>query len=719
MQRLGKLAILRLCTVMAVAGAVSVGITAVAGAAPTGRAYELVSPIDKNGGDVMAQPARTRVASDGNTAGFISLTGFADVAGMGVAAEYLSRREGLPNTSGWTTHSTLPPGLDPMSLNAASNAMDTLYMAEFSDDFSKGILRTFTNFAGDPDIAGITSLYIRDDLDEPGAGSFDLLSDCSACTGLLRFYANPEVLDSTPDMGHVIFESRYKLTADAPDPTPDCVDFNFDCQPHLYEWDHGTLRAAAVLPASEGGGVAPRSVGGSGQSGPRYALRTISDDGSRIFFMVPPTADDTMGRLYMRENNATTVRINTTERTVPDSERPAEFETASADGSKAFFLTQEQLTDDDTNPSTDLYVYDASLPATDPNNLTLVSADEEDADGLGHQVDGVLGASDDGSYVYFAARGQLVDGGPPVTLDDSGIFAWHNGTITYVGKFVGFGDLEHNLMGRSYGTGLLGSRVTPDGQHLLFSASNGAGLTGYQHTTGNPGCGLISSQGSCGELYVYSAATDELACASCNPSNAPATTDASFNLAIGTGGSGPASHLSRPISADGSLVFFTTAERLLTADRNGSKRDVYAFDTTNGTLELISSGRSLDDSYFLDASSNGSDVFFVTRERLVGWDTDNGYDLYDARVGGGFPEPQVPAAECSGDACQGAVQAPPAAAPPASRDFFSGIGDNVKPKKPAKKCKKGKVRKRVDGKVKCVKKKKAAKKQGAGQRRSK
>ena len=80
----------------------------------------------------------------------------------------------------------------------------------------------------------------------------------------------------------------------------------------------------------------------------------------------------------------------------------------------------------------------------------------------------------------------------------------------------------------------------------------------------------------------------------------------------------------------------------------------------SGTVQLLSSGRDASDSWFLDASASGDDAFFVTRERLVGWDTDSAYDLYDARVGGGLPRAAAPPApSCDGDACRGVGHAAP------------------------------------------------------------
>ena len=68
-----------------------------------------------------------------------------------------------------------------------------------------------------------------------------------------------------------------------------------------------------------------------------------------------------------------------------------------------------------------------------------------------------------------------------------------------------------------------------------------------------------------------------------------------------------------------------------------------------GCVNLISSGRAEGGATFLDASDDGSDAFFLTDGSLVPSDPAP-IDVYDARVGGGFPSPRpIP---CFGDACQ-------------------------------------------------------------------
>jgi len=103
----------------------------------------------------------------------------------------------------------------------------------------------------------------------------------------------------------------------------------------------------------------------------------------------------------------------------------------------------------------------------------------------------------------------------------------------------------------------------------------------------------------------------------------------------------PTSLIARPsnvtMSDDGSRIFFQSRDALVADDRNGSGQDVYEWE--DGNLSLISAGDGDRDAYLLGASNSGDDVFFVTDSQLVGWDTDGFRDIYDARVGGGLPEP--------------------------------------------------------------------------------
>ena len=74
----------------------------------------------------------------------------------------------------------------------------------------------------------------------------------------------------------------------------------------------------------------------------------------------------------------------------------------------------------------------------------------------------------------------------------------------------------------------------------------------------------------------------------------------------------------------------------------------------------------------LGTESSGSNVFFTTTSQLVAQDTDTSFDIYDARIDGGFAEPSH-AVECEGDSCSTPFAAPSEATP--SSATFHGAGD--------------------------------------------
>jgi hypothetical protein len=624
------------------------------------RAYELVSPVVKNGGDLMADSGRTRASSTGDAVSYSSLTAFGDAQGTGIGTEYLSERQsGGGGGSGWASHAITPPQSPLTFVAGAFLSLDPLYEGEMSSDLTKGVFRAWSPVGPEPNVGDVENLYLRDDLRTPGAGTYNLLTPCVVCATplppIVSVTQMPRLAGASRDFSHVIFESAHALVAEAT-----------EGQPNLYESDHGTLRLVGILPD---GTAASQSVAGQGAGGGRsagsYTMRTISADGARIFFTDPSATGDQTGQVYVRESHAVTAQLNASERAVPDPTGPqaAKFWTASTDGARAFFTTQEQLTDDDTNITNDLYMYDVA--AAPNHHLTRLSVDKEPGDGS--SAIGVIGASDDGQVVYFVASGQLV-AGEPLLRTAPGIYAWHAGVTSFVGELSDPStDTAVDLPG-TWNLNQLGARVTPDGSTLLFTSHSGVGLTNYNH-------GLCGNDG-CGEMYVYHERTHELECASCRPDGTPAAGDAFIATRAATGATDNSWHLNHALSDDGRFVFFNTSDRLVSEDTNG-RVDAYEYDTKTHGVQLISSGVEASDSYFLDAGTNGADVFFLTREQLVGWDTDQGYDLYDARVGGGFPEPPPTPPACSGDACQGSPILPPAFDTPPSVTV-SGQG-NLKP----------------------------------------
>jgi hypothetical protein len=168
------------------------------------------------------------------------------------------------------------------------------------------------------------------------------------------------------------------------------------------------------------------------------------------------------------------------------------------------------------------------------------------------------------------------------------------------------------------------------------------------------------------------------------------------------------------VTEDGSEVFFQTEAALLPEDAN-SVYDVYAWQAQGkggcavaaGCLALISSGQGDNPSFLYSMTPDGRDVFFSTREKLVSADIPGSPSLYDAREGGGFPA-RVEEEPCHGDACQG--EGAPVPVLPAVRTDVPNSG-NV-PARPKRRCPKGKRKVRRAGKVRCVKPRQAKRRQG-------
>src|SRR6202035_5873949 len=120
-----------------------------------------------------------------------------------------------------------------------------------------------------------------------------------------------------------------------------------------------------------------------------------------------------------------------------------------------------------------------------------------------------------------------------------------------------------------------------------------------------------------------------------------------------------------------------------------------------GCVNLISSGTDGFLVGLLGSAEEGRDVFFTSHSQLVSGDNDSAGDIYDARIGGGFPAVARPP-ECEGDACSTPVSPPNDPTP--SSFTFNGQGNAPPVAKPKPKAKPRKCVKRAH--VKCVASKK-------------
>jgi hypothetical protein len=649
---------------------------------PDCRAYEMVSPVDKEGGEIFLLgsvpgfPAGTNQgAADGEAITYSSYRAFADPDSAPYASQYLVRRTG----SGWSNEA-----ISPLREGAIVPGLDTHYRA-FSEDLSKGWLVTDSEPVLTKDgLPEYRNIYRRDN----GTGIYQ--AQCSAQpleTSAEEFLLEPQGVSA--DGSHMVFWANGRLLSEA---APGKVSLVYECV------IGSELRLVSVLPGG-GASVAGGSAGIGNNGLPvgfgfreNNLVGAVSEDGSRIFWTA---AANGPGPLYVRINGTKTVQIAATN---------ARFRVASSDGSRVIYSVGENL-------------FEASVGSESSSSAQIAGG-----------VEGFMGASEDTQFIYFVSREDL-DGGGAAAAGQPNLYLYRAeaDTFAFIGELSEDDARETFLYEESqpvltpvarspYNRS---SRVSADGLHAAFTSS--APLTGFDNTD------QVSGQADA-EVFLYDAATDELLCASCNPVGArPKGVNLDPTLPFWSAAHIPGwenqFHASRALSADGKRLLFEAADRLALEDTNGVQ-DVYQWEApgtgacteasptyspqNGGCVDLISSGKSKQPSELVDASSDGSDVFFKTTESL--WAGDPGLaDIYDARTGGGFPPPPPPVDPCvSPDDCRPAAPAP--GNPPPATSTFVGPGDVIeKPKPKPKRCRKGTHKVKKAGKVRCVKNKKAKK----------
>jgi len=593
---------------------------------PDCRAYEMVSPLDKNGGDVEGGGSSVISSGNGNGVVFASLAGFADTAGSGSGGrvQYLARR----GSGGWETHAITPAE----ALDAVQVFLPSTLMPWFSDDLGKSLLSGLDLPAASEDIPDADNIYLED----TATGALDTLTR-SAIEPFQPFEFHGPEWGSSAALSHVALVSRTRLVSEAPAGVPSA-----------YEWVDGTMRLAGILPD---GSIPPE-----GSTVPLPGYRgTVSPDGSALAFISPPANGASPSQLYLRRDGSRTVWVSESENDVEPIPQPAEvnLQAVSSDGRHVIFTTTSRLLSEDTNEGSDLYLYTEGPDPAHESNLTLISRSGNINPSFGGVA--VAGLSDDASTIVFQ------DG------FSNNLYLWADGTLRLMSSGVER-DGGASMGVASFGPG--GARLSPNGKIFAFFGA-------FSGSFGGSNTHALTGQATSGhvEMYSYDAPANTLSCVSCPRDGSPSTA----NVRISPGANGGTSSFVLPgdrpnyLAADGRHLFFSTAQALLPADTNGAG-DTYSYDTETGRLALISTGNGEEGGWFADASPSGNDVFLVTRQELVGADTDNQVDLYDARTGGGFPEPAPTAAPCSGEVCQPGV-APPPPGTAAATGTFSGPGN--------------------------------------------
>jgi hypothetical protein len=656
---------------------------------PDCRAYEMVSPVDKGGRGIVAglneatgdgRAAFDQAATAGDSITYTSASSFGDQMSNRNANQYLSSR----GAAGWSTRGISPPrGKTVLTFQNGLNtwSFDTPFRW-ISEDLSTAWIKDHNKPPLTPDaFAGTVNLYRADiatgTYHEPVITSEPLTWNTGPEGETLGIDSSSLAFKGrSQDGSHAIFEAAVQLTPDA---------LASSKIKQIYERSDGVLRLVSVLPGGEAN-PGYSWVGSAGEAQGEnvrekaFVERAVSDDGSRIFWTDNGPLGDGggRGRIYVRIDGTTTIAVSESV-----AAEPAQFWTASTDGSKAVFSFK---------------------PGGVVDELYEFNVDTETPTFIASEVTAVPGASEDLSRIYFVSR-EALDG--VATAGEENLYLRQNGTIHFVatvaeGDVVASGGVTMPTLGgrsRFFEAAVpanLGVRVTPDGGHLAFMSSRS--LTGYDNTDAVSGEAVT-------EVFLYDAVADELTCVSCNPSGArphgartrtpftigpPEVQSSSWWTAAWIPPWERELNASQVLSDDGSRVFFNAIDALVPQDTNGHQ-DVYQWEAqgtgtcqeAGGCVSLISTGKSPSFSEFIDASADGRDVFIRTESNID--PSDPGLmDIYDAREGGGYPPPPPPPPPCVGDGCQG-VPAAPNDPTPASAGF-KGAGDPA-PRKARRSCK--------------------------------
>ncbi|HUN79753.1 MAG TPA: hypothetical protein VMU32_12575 [Solirubrobacteraceae bacterium] len=688
---------------------------------PDGRQWEMVTPPNKQGSGIyppgFEQGDVVQAAADGDGITFAANGPFtANPAGSRSLelTQVISSRE-APDS--WAT-ADIATAHDENSPPSPVIGQASEYKL-FSSDLSLGLVEPAGDTPLSPQAPSLEqNVYLR----EPDGAYQPVVTAANIPPGT-QFGGHVRIVSASPDLHHVVLQSSAPLVSGAPvEPA------------QLYEWTEGRLQLVSVLPDGRplarypGEGRNPVvALGDYGGEETGVSRDAISEDGSRIVW----EGEGRKGLHYYLRDMAKgeTVAIDAAQEGQAETTTGSElYRTASGTDSRVFFSSSRRLTADATaGPEEDLYVYEVTSAVGQPlaGRLTDLTPDSGPADTAAGLVQ-VIGASADGSYIYFLARGVIGDGAAHgaeangynlyLAQYDEASKAWSPA------KFIAALSAQDSP---SWGNGNdrslmeMTSRVSPDGHYLAFMSDRS--LTGYDNLDANSGAPDE-------EVFLYDAGDDKLICASCNPTGARPVglfdgergeyDERLVNFTVGDWEDrwlaanvpawnpkdiGSALYQTRYLSDSGRL-YFDSNDALVPSDVNG-KEDVYEYEpvgvggcqppsygqsgsvvfstAVGGCVALISAGTSSEESAFMDASETGDDVFFLTESQLSPRDTDTSFDIYDAHECSAAapcapPQALTPPPCSTGDACKPAPTPQPTLFGTPSSETFSGAG-NIAP----------------------------------------
>jgi hypothetical protein len=574
---------------------------------PECRGYEMVSPIKKSGNDAGYQlgyggPGYSWSTADGNGLIYHTRGTVGEEASSGVEF-YIQAHRGA---TGWKSTGALPKGTQPV-VSVLTNYPNMLL---FNPDLSRVFWVSEGSFLAELPQSVVsqgTSAAYR-----AGTKAADPIEWISRAAipdqkpAIGELHGDPIVVGGSPDLETVYFWWYPTLMAGD----------EVRAANHgwgLYEYSDGVLKHAGTLPDGSqpvGGSAPANTVNGPQGREPEYVTSEVTRgdvtaDGSGLFFVSPdPASGQGPPELYFHHGEGSTL----VSRTADGSPAPSGAASTSGIGTeyggaqfvfgspdgKTAFFESKDALTDAAPTDSSVKAYRYDVAA---DAITYLP-------GVGNAT--IVAASDDGSRFLF---------------DAGKIGLWDDGTVKTVADA---------------GRHLSPARATASGSVFVFLAE---GLEGFH-----------SGSNFYPQVYRYNTDLEQLSCVSCPPAEVTPSGGARVGP-LEAGGLNPNFIMSR----DGNRIFFQSPDPFVPRDNN-ERADVYEW--TPGGISLISTGRNASDSLLVGNDEEGSNVFFSTKADIAPEDNDGLYDIYDARVDGGFK--QKPAViPCSGvDLCHGAPQEP-------------------------------------------------------------
>jgi NHL repeat len=627
---------------------------------PDGRVYEQVSPRQKNGNNA-------GVVGQGEAAGYADASAAGDRVSYFQDGPFGATSSGADEysvasrdpSSGWETSAALPPEGIANGDILGREAQSFLASADLSR-FVFAALGPFTkensSTAGDENLGLYRASGNSSEPEWLSRPTFPSFSEAKPEPGKIEA---PEILPiggSSPDLGTVYF-TYFGTLVPADQSRAPFVAGNGPWG--FYEWKEGALTSAGVLPNEPGEpGYEAGKPAESGKPDPYGAVPAVLSH--------PPTERREAGRIYP----------------FPDPF----LNEVSKDGSKAFFVSPEPEHATEAGTPTELYVREQHEHG--PATTTLVSRDELNggmpAPGSGAETavapvntqwapKAYVYASPDGSRAFFESMDKLTDaghGGEPI---GSGPWTYEFNVstekVTYLPGVVGpiaassqdgssfifentqAGKIELWSGGPAPVEVASFSNPSPPSEPEFegAAASDGAVFVFDTNTVITRGSQTFNNSAGLEQAYRYEVSSQTLSCVSCAPGGAQQSPVEAGRTGSGVEAGGhPRKARARAIADEGRRVFFATAAKLVSRDVNGVT-DVYEWEQAGtggcrsaeregGCVYLISSGTSPSPSFYLDNDESGENVFFATKQGLTAGNTEASYDIYDARVNGGFPQ---------------------------------------------------------------------------------